>query len=366
MEWMRWVTMARSTMKVIIAASITILIAFSATQARAGKFDGEWRGEGKLSCGSFGGSEQLSLLLIIDDGTLSADFSGHQKDYEIIGNVDKRGKLKNAFLIGSYVASTVKLRGKLSVDDGHVEFLAMDKMYDHPCEGSMILTKTSRISEHKHEESDSLRSDKTVLANRYDGIWAVSGLHASDCFSRQKSPKEIIFNINKNEISSNSDEYTVSGYVNSYGIVRAFLTLASPPTGHSPSPIRKISGNLDLNTESGLLRISHEHTGGEKCIDKFTATPVKTDIKSSFVEKNSTAKVFENEGITSHKIIKIPPIKNISVWLKSINLEKYDSEFLGNDVTMDILSELTDADLKEMGIKSLGARKRILKAAKEL
>jgi len=37
---------------------------------------------------------------------------------------------------------------------------------------------------------------------------------------------------------------------------------------------------------------------------------------------------------------------------------------LSNDITPDILPELTNDDLKEMGINSLGARKRILKAIK--
>ena len=55
---------------------------------------------------------------------------------------------------------------------------------------------------------------------------------------------------------------------------------------------------------------------------------------------------------------------NIKTWLKSIGLERYEPEFRRNDITLDIISELTDSDLKEIGIKSLGARKRILKAAK--
>jgi len=52
-------------------------------------------------------------------------------------------------------------------------------------------------------------------------------------------------------------------------------------------------------------------------------------------------------------------------WLKSIGLEKYETEFRDNEITLNILPELTDADLKEMGIKSLGARKRILQAIKK-
>jgi len=52
---------------------------------------------------------------------------------------------------------------------------------------------------------------------------------------------------------------------------------------------------------------------------------------------------------------------DISDWLESIGLEKFEEAFQNNDITLDILPELTNADLKEMGINSLGDRKRILK-----
>ena len=59
-----------------------------------------------------------------------------------------------------------------------------------------------------------------------------------------------------------------------------------------------------------------------------------------------------------------PRVESITEWLKSIGLEKYEADFLRNDITPDILPEITDADLKDMGINSVGARKRILKGAK--
>ncbi|MBT5040588.1 MAG: hypothetical protein HOM52_18935, partial [Rhodospirillaceae bacterium] len=56
---------------------------------------------------------------------------------------------------------------------------------------------------------------------------------------------------------------------------------------------------------------------------------------------------------------------NISKWLQSINLEKYEDNFRRNDITPEILPELTDSDLRDMGVDSLGARKTILKAIQE-
>jgi hypothetical protein len=60
----------------------------------------------------------------------------------------------------------------------------------------------------------------------------------------------------------------------------------------------------------------------------------------------------------------LDPLGNIISWLTSIGMEKYEAEFRSNDISVDILRELKDSDLKEMGINSLGDRKRILKAVK--
>jgi hypothetical protein len=56
---------------------------------------------------------------------------------------------------------------------------------------------------------------------------------------------------------------------------------------------------------------------------------------------------------------------SILEWLESIGLEKYEEDFRRNDITLDILPELTDSDFRDMGIRSLGARKRLLKAIAE-
>ncbi len=54
---------------------------------------------------------------------------------------------------------------------------------------------------------------------------------------------------------------------------------------------------------------------------------------------------------------------DIQTWLASHGLEKYAAEFLAQDVTVDLLPDLLDADLRELGVASLGDRKRLLKAA---
>jgi class 3 adenylate cyclase/tetratricopeptide (TPR) repeat protein len=52
-------------------------------------------------------------------------------------------------------------------------------------------------------------------------------------------------------------------------------------------------------------------------------------------------------------------------WLEGLGLGRYASAFAENDIDFAVLSDLTDADLKELGIGSLGHRKRLLAALAE-
>ena len=56
---------------------------------------------------------------------------------------------------------------------------------------------------------------------------------------------------------------------------------------------------------------------------------------------------------------------DVGAWLRGLGLEKYDELFTANVVGPDVLPDLTDADLKELGVP-LGDRKRLLKAAATL
>ena len=53
-------------------------------------------------------------------------------------------------------------------------------------------------------------------------------------------------------------------------------------------------------------------------------------------------------------------------WLKSLNLEEYINSFKNEAIDIDILSELTENDLKELGVKKIGHRKLLLKAISNL
>ena len=57
---------------------------------------------------------------------------------------------------------------------------------------------------------------------------------------------------------------------------------------------------------------------------------------------------------------------NIETWLNNLELSEYIDIFKDESIDMEILSELTSEDLKEIGIKKLGHRKIILKAISEI
>ena len=56
--------------------------------------------------------------------------------------------------------------------------------------------------------------------------------------------------------------------------------------------------------------------------------------------------------------------EDLGVWLKSIRMGKYLQLFSEHEIDVDVLSELTDDDLKELDIP-LGSRRRLLKAVEE-
>ena len=52
---------------------------------------------------------------------------------------------------------------------------------------------------------------------------------------------------------------------------------------------------------------------------------------------------------------------DIAAWLRELGLERYEQRFRESDVDTDILADLTETDLEELGI-SLSHRKKLLKA----
>ncbi len=95
--------------------------------------------------------------------------------------------------------------------------------------------------------------------------------------------------------------------------------------------------------------------------DKVTPEPVdakkkKAAPKAPAAAKEPGAKPSDEAGNVSND--------DLGVWLKSVRMGKYLQLFIENEIDVDVLTELTDADLKELEIP-LGSRRRLLKAVAE-
>ncbi len=58
-------------------------------------------------------------------------------------------------------------------------------------------------------------------------------------------------------------------------------------------------------------------------------------------------------------------MQQIAYWLEQLGLGQYAQRFAENDITVAILPDLTDQDLKELGVASLGHRRQLLRAIGE-
>jgi hypothetical protein len=58
--------------------------------------------------------------------------------------------------------------------------------------------------------------------------------------------------------------------------------------------------------------------------------------------------------------------QQVTEWLQKLGLGQYAQRFAENDISFSILLDLTDQDLKELGVASLGHRRQLLRAMMEL
>ena len=58
-------------------------------------------------------------------------------------------------------------------------------------------------------------------------------------------------------------------------------------------------------------------------------------------------------------------MQQIADWLKKLGMSEYAERFAESDIDISVLRDLTDQDLKELGV-SLGHRRKMLRAIAEL
>lgn len=55
-------------------------------------------------------------------------------------------------------------------------------------------------------------------------------------------------------------------------------------------------------------------------------------------------------------------MQQVAEWLKKLGLVQYAQRFAENDINFAVLADLTDQDLKELGVSSLSHRRQLLRA----
>ena len=53
---------------------------------------------------------------------------------------------------------------------------------------------------------------------------------------------------------------------------------------------------------------------------------------------------------------------DIAAWLRGLGLERYEQAFRANDIDAEVLPKLTAEDLAELGVASVGHRRKLLEA----
>jgi class 3 adenylate cyclase len=62
----------------------------------------------------------------------------------------------------------------------------------------------------------------------------------------------------------------------------------------------------------------------------------------------------------------VTAMQQIADWLKQLGMSEYTQRFVENHIDESIIRELTDQDLKDLGVGSLGHRRKLLRAIREL
>src|SRR6516165_8288499 len=76
--------------------------------------------------------------------------------------------------------------------------------------------------------------------------------------------------------------------------------------------------------------------------------------------------VASNGKLSALTVAGKPPMHQVTDWLEKLGMSEYAQRFADNDIDFSILGDLTDQDLKDLGVASLGHRRKILRAIAEL
>src|SRR5262249_8183380 len=138
--------------------------------------------------------------------------------------------------------------------------------------------------------------------------------------------------------------------------------------GHWPYPAVSRPWHA-LRWRSGERRKPAARTSRSK-IDKAFFKPLATLVRSgSTVLRTAPSRCF---AVAVIEISVMPRRERLVTamqqadWLKQLGMSEYTERFVENHIDESIIRELTDEDLKDLGVGSLGHRRKLLRAIQQL
>lgn len=137
-------------------------------------------------------------------------------------------------------------------------------------------------------------------------------------------------------------------------------------------PAVKADNKSEVREETGVPDANDKKSKSQKTEKKKKSSAKKATKNLENKKKSETkAPVKKDKVADKQPSAAVPgdlqgPVssQDLGVWLKSIRMGKYLDMFIENEIDVDVLSELTDDDLKELEVP-LGSRRRLLKAVAE-
>ncbi|KAF0972909.1 hypothetical protein FDP41_008761 [Naegleria fowleri] len=157
---------------------------------------------------------------------------------------------------------------------------------------------------------------------------------------------------------SDTVEYSKGQYLSQYldKLSQTYLELRSDVKIEG-GPEEKQRSDTIGGTTKDLTAVSHLPNANEST--DVTSTKTKTARRKRSSAKRKTLSTGNGDQMFGSK-----EVKEVTNWLVNLGLGRYASIFLQEEIDLECIPLLTDADLFKLGISKFGPRKKILAAAK--
>ena len=219
--------------RAFIAVCLAALAAFLTPPVLAGEYDGVWLGDGTIECVAKG-VERISPTIKIDDGKITAEYQGRNGIYSLQGYVDRYGRVKNAFMLGTRMSPILKIRGKFLAKEGNMTFRGSTNAAGgagesgaNACGGGMILTRVTSVAARSGADGSFSHSDyvprrESAQAGQYDGVWEGDGYMKCDMTQKITFKSSILVEQDRfeNRIEDDYVNHILRGALDSRGELR--------------------------------------------------------------------------------------------------------------------------------------------------